>query len=73
MLRRTLAFLGILMALAGFVLIALSIRYDIHYFIPIGLILGSFLLLLLLRRMPAETSDDAQQNADTAEDQSEKE
>lgn len=72
MLRRTLAFLGILMALAGFVLIALSIRYNIHYFIPIGLILGSFLLLLLLRRMPGD-SDPAANQTGNAEAESEKE
>ena len=72
MLRRTLAFLGILMALAGFVLIVLSIRYDIHYFIPIGLILGSFLLLLLLRRMPVDSDPSANQTGN-AEAESEKE
>lgn len=51
--RRFLAFVGLIMALAGFVLIFLSIRFNIPWFVPFGLILGSFLILLLCRNMPS--------------------
>ena len=50
--RRALAWIGIILAAAGFVVLAFSIRWNVHFLIPVGMILASFLILLLVRRMP---------------------
>lgn len=52
--RRVLAVIGVLMAIAGFVLIPLSLIYNYSFLIPVGLIGGSFLILLLVKRMPSD-------------------
>ena len=51
MLRRVLAAFGVVCALAGFVLIPVSIATGMNFLIPVGLIVAAFLILLLVKRM----------------------
>lgn len=55
--RRAFAWIGLALAGGGFVLLALSIRLNIHFLIPVGMIAGAFILLLLARRMPSDIPD----------------
>ena len=70
MLRRVLAIIGVICALAGFVLIPISIASGINFWIPIGLILVSFLILLLVKRMevPEEAPSSAENTVNEAPD-----
>ncbi|MCR5611105.1 MAG: hypothetical protein K6F68_04655 [Clostridiales bacterium] len=52
--RRLLAILGLILAIGGFVLLALSVLLNIHFLIPVGMILGAFLLLLAVKKMPSD-------------------
>ncbi|MBO4847572.1 MAG: hypothetical protein J5586_00250 [Clostridia bacterium] len=52
--RRVLAIIGVVLALGGFVLLALSILLKIHFIIPVCMILASFLILTYIKRMPDE-------------------
>ena len=57
--RRFLAVVGLVLVTAGFVLIPLSIMYNINFLIPIGLILASFLILLYVKKMPSDAENEA--------------
>lgn len=52
--RRLLAILGLILAIGGFVLLALSILLNIHFLIPVGMIFGAFLLLTAAKKMPSD-------------------
>lgn len=70
--RRFLAWVGILLAVAGFVVLAFSIRWKVHFLVPVGMILAAFLVLLLVRRMPdADAKTEAPKEA-AGEDGNEK-
>ena len=56
--RRFLAVIGLILVTAGFVLIPLSLFYNINFLIPVGLILASFLILLYVKKMPSDTASD---------------
>lgn len=53
--RRVLAFVGLALVIAGFVMIPVSLFYNLSFLIPVGLILAAFLLLTYIKRMPSET------------------
>ena len=55
--RRFLAIVGLVLVIAGFVLIPLSILYKINFLIPIGLILASFLILTYIKKMPSDLDE----------------
>ena len=55
--RRLLAIFGLILAIAGFVLLAFSILLNINYLIPVGMILGAFLLLMAVKKMPSDLED----------------
>ena len=57
--RRVLAIIGLVLVVAGFVMIPVSLFYNINFLIPVGLILASFLLLTYLKKMPSETEEKA--------------
>ena len=48
------AWLGIVLAAGGFVLLGLSIWLNIHFLIPVGMIGGAALLLVIAKNMPSE-------------------
>ena len=52
--RRFLAFVGLILAIGGFVLLMLSIKLNIHFLIPVGMIVASFLVLTYIKKMPSE-------------------
>ncbi|MBO4384364.1 MAG: hypothetical protein J5854_02945 [Clostridia bacterium] len=52
--RRLTAWIGIVLAAAGFALLVLSIWLNIYYLIPIGMILAAFIALLIAKRMPSD-------------------
>lgn len=61
--RRFLAILGLIFAVGGFVLLAFSIKWNIHFLIPVGMIFASFILLIISRRMqepPASPRNDGE-------------
>ena len=60
--RRFLAIVGLVFVIAGFVLLPLSLIYNIPFYIPVGLIVAAFLILLYVKRLPSpydeENKDD---------------
>ena len=66
--RRFLAMIGVLCALAGFVLIPLSIFYNINFLIPVGLIVAAFLILLYVKQLPSDLDEENSGSVDTADD-----
>ena len=73
--RRILAIIGLVLVVAGFVMIPVSLFYNINFLIPVGLILASFLLLTYLKKLPSdldvktgEMTSDAQALADQDEE-----
>lgn len=52
--RRILAIIGLVLVVAGFVMIPVSLFYNINFLIPVGLILASFLLLTYLKKLPSD-------------------
>lgn len=54
--RRVLAWIGIVLAVAGFIMLALVFWLNIHFMIPVGMIIAAGLILLAAKKMP---SDDA--------------
>ncbi|MCR5610449.1 MAG: hypothetical protein K6F68_01250 [Clostridiales bacterium] len=57
--RRLVAWIGIVLAVSGFVLLALSIWLNIYYLIPIGMIAAAFAALMIAKKMPAEEKTDS--------------
>ncbi len=55
--RRLLAWLGIVLAVGGFVLLGLSIWLNIHFLIPVGMIAGAGILLVIAKNMPSDTPE----------------
>lgn len=55
--RRIIAWLGIIFAVGGFIVLALSIHFNINYLIPIGLIAASFVMLLIAKRLPSDLEE----------------
>lgn len=66
--RRMTAWIGIVLAVAGFVLLALSIWLDIYYLIPVGMILAAFIALLIAKRMPAAKDNGKTEEPEEAEE-----
>ena len=56
--RRFLAILGLVFVVAGFVLLPLSLQFNIPFYIPVGLILAAFLIMLYVKKMPSPYDDD---------------
>ena len=52
--RRFLAFVGLILAIGGFVLLMFSMRLNIHFLIPVGMIVAAFLILTYIKKMPSE-------------------
>lgn len=65
--RRLVAWIGIVLAVSGFVLLALSIWLDIHYLIPVGMIAAAFAALIIARRMPAEADTEDRSEPESGE------
>ena len=55
--RRALAWIGLVLAVGGFVILALSIWLNIHFLIPVGMILAAFILLTVAKKMPSDDKD----------------
>ncbi len=55
--RRFLAIVGLVLAIAGFVMIPISLFYNINFLVPVGLVLAAFLILTYLKRMPSELDE----------------
>ncbi len=55
--RRFLAFVGLILAIGGFVLLMLSIKLNIHFLIPVGMIVAAFLILTYIKKMPSELDE----------------
>ena len=55
--RRFLAWLGIALAVGGFVLLALSIWLNVHFLIPVGMIAVAFACLFFAKRMSSDLPD----------------
>ena len=51
--RRFLAIVGLVFVIAGFILLPLSLKYNIPFYIPVGLIVAAFLILLYVKRLPS--------------------
>mgnify|MGYP006988868634 CR=1 FL=1 len=56
--RRFLAILGLILIISGFVLLPLSLQFNIPFYIPVGLILAAFLIMLYVKKMPSPYDDD---------------
>ncbi|MBR5714884.1 MAG: hypothetical protein IKX58_08940 [Clostridia bacterium] len=52
--RRILAFVGLAFAVAGFIMIPVSLFCGINYLVPIGLVFAAFLILTLVKKMPSD-------------------
>lgn len=52
--RRALAWLGLVLAAAGFVILAVSIWFNINFLIPVGMIFAAFIILTVVRKMPSD-------------------
>ena len=57
--RRILAIVGLVLVVAGFVMIPVSLFCNINFLIPVGLILASFLLLTYLKKLPSDLDEKA--------------
>jgi|GEM_PF-2813761 len=55
--RRALAVVGLVLAVGGFIMMPLSILFNINFIIPIGMIIAAFLILLKVKGMPSELDD----------------
>lgn len=55
--RRALAVVGLVLAVGGFIMMPLSILFNINFIIPIGMIIAAFLILLKAKGMPSELDD----------------
>lgn len=55
--RRALAWIGLVLAVGGFVILALSIWLNIHFLIPVGMILAAFILLTVAKKMPSDVPE----------------
>lgn len=56
--RRLLAILGLIFVIAGFILLPLSLMYNIPFYIPVGLILAAFLIMLYVKKLPSPYDDE---------------
>jgi hypothetical protein len=57
-LRRIVAWIGIVLAVGGFIVLALSLWLGIHFMIPVLMIAAAFGALVLARRMPSDLEDE---------------
>lgn len=62
--RRFLAVLGLILAVSGFILLAFSIKWNVHFLIPVGMIFASFILLIVSKRMPAPSASSRDEEKD---------
>lgn len=69
--RRILAMLGLLLVIAGFVLLALSMLLDINFIIPVFLVLSAFVVLIIVKRMSPEETDDVCSDAEFCKNKTE--
>ena len=53
--RRALAILGLVLAVGGFIVLAVSVWLNIHFLIPVGMIFCSFIILTVVKKMPSDT------------------
>ena len=53
-LRRIVAWIGIVLAVGGFIVLALSLWLGIHFMIPVLMIAAAFGALVIARRMPSD-------------------
>ena len=58
--RRALAIVGLVLAIGGFVLIPLSLLFNITFIVPVGMIFAAFLILLKVKAMPSDLDDDTE-------------
>lgn len=63
-LRRIVAWIGIVLAVGGFIVLAVSLRFGIHFLIPVLMIAAAFGALVIARRMPSdlETEENPEEN-----------
>ena len=60
--RRFLAIVGLVFVIAGFILLPLSLKYNIPFYIPVGLIVAAFLILLYVKRLPSPYDEENKDN-----------
>lgn len=67
-LRRIVAWIGIVLAVGGFIVLALSLWLGIHFMIPVLMIAAAFGALVIARRMPSDLEDEQpSENAENGE------
>ena len=62
--RRLIAWLGLILAVGGFIVLALAIHLGINFLVPIGMIAASFALLTIAKRMPSDLDAQEQDKSD---------
>lgn len=58
--RRFLAVVGLVLVVAGFVMIPVSLFCKLNFLIPVGLILASFLILTYVKKLPSDLDDEGE-------------
>lgn len=67
-LRRIVAWIGIVLAVGGFIVLALSLWLGIHFMIPVLMIAAAFGALVIARRMPSDiVEEQPSENAENGE------
>jgi len=57
-LRRIVAWIGIILAVGGFIVLAASLHFGIHFMIPVLMIAGAFGMLLIAKRLPSDLEEE---------------
>jgi hypothetical protein len=73
-LRRIVAWIGIVLAVGGFTVLALSLWLGIHFMIPVLMIAAAFGALVIARRMPSDiVEEQPSENAENGENNGQEE
>ena len=73
-LRRIVAWIGIVLAVGGFIVLALSLWLGIHFMIPVLMIAAAFGTLVIARRMPSDiVEEQPSENAENGENNGQEE
>lgn len=73
-LRRIVAWIGIVLAVGGFIVLALSLWLGIHFMIPVLMIAAAFGALVIARRMPSDiVEEQPSENAENGENNGQEE
>lgn len=73
-LRRIVAWIGIVLAVGGFIVLALSLWLGIHFMIPVLMIAAAFGALVIARRMPSDiVEEQPSENSENGENNGQEE